>query len=84
MFWLTKMRAEPKAQIRPLGLEAETSNVQATMTPMVRGRSDVYVFKEYLTPKRSAYAATVNRGDKALGVSQKASTTDTGVPTFMV
>lgn len=40
IFELTKTRAEPKAQRRPVGLDAETSKVNANMTPMVRGRSD--------------------------------------------
>ena len=38
---LTKTRAEPKAQSKPIALEAETSNEHANMTPMVRGRSEI-------------------------------------------
>ena len=38
---LTKTRAEPKAQIKPIALEAETSNEHANMTPTVRGRSEI-------------------------------------------
>ena len=37
---LTKMIADPKAQDRPRKLEPETSNVQTSMTPMVRGRRE--------------------------------------------
>ena len=33
----TKTRVEPKAQMRPKTLEAETSKEQANMTPRVRG-----------------------------------------------
>jgi hypothetical protein len=38
---LTKTRAEPKAQSKPIALEAETSDEHANMTPMVRGRSEI-------------------------------------------
>lgn len=61
----TNMRAEPKAHKRPIILEADMSNVHASMTPMVSGRSEMYVEAEYLTPNSIAYAATVNSGDKA-------------------
>jgi len=54
MFELTNTRAEPNADSKPVGLEAETSKVHASMTPMVRGKREKYVFGEYLTPKRRA------------------------------
>jgi hypothetical protein len=40
IFELTNTRAEPKAQRRPIVLEADTSNEHANMTPTVRGRRD--------------------------------------------
>lgn len=46
MFELTNTRAEPKAQRRPIVLEADTSNEHASMTPTVRGRRDKYVLLE--------------------------------------
>ena len=61
----TNTIADPNAQIRPRVLEADMSNEHANITPMVNGSNEMYVFAEYLTPKRSAYAATVKRGDKA-------------------
>ena len=42
----TKTRAEPKAQVRPIVFEAETSKEHASMTPNVRGRREIYVFGE--------------------------------------
>ena len=68
MFELTKTSAEPKAQSTPTGLDVEASKVDASMTPIVKGSSDMYVLGEYLTPKRSAYAATVKSGDNAFGL----------------
>ena len=50
----TKMIAEPNAQRRPRALEADMSKEQASITPTVRGRRDMYVFGEYLTPNRRA------------------------------
>lgn len=41
IFELTKTRAEPKAQSNPTGLDAEASKVDANMTPIVRGMSDI-------------------------------------------
>ena len=38
---LTKTRAEPKAQSKPIAFDAETSNEHANMTPMVKGRSEI-------------------------------------------
>jgi hypothetical protein len=46
MLELTKTIAEPKAQRRPVVLHAEMSKVQASMTPIVNGRREVYVFAE--------------------------------------
>jgi len=46
IFELTNTRAEPKAQRRPIVLEADTSNEHASMTPTVRGRRDKYVLLE--------------------------------------
>lgn len=43
---LTKTRAEPKAQRRPVAFDADTSNEHASMTPMVSGRSEMYVLLE--------------------------------------
>jgi hypothetical protein len=40
IFELTKTRADPKAQRRPMEFEADVSNEHASMTPMVRGRRD--------------------------------------------
>jgi hypothetical protein len=54
MLELTKMRAEPKADINPKILDADTSKVHASMTPMVSGRRERYVLAEYLTPNRRA------------------------------
>ncbi len=65
MFCETKTIAEPNAHSRPVMLEADTSKLQASMTPMVKGSREMYVFGLYETPKSRAYAATVNRGDSA-------------------
>lgn len=65
MFELTKMSAEPNAQSKPIAFDSDMSELQARMTPMVSGRREMYVFAEYRTPNRSAYAATVKRGDSA-------------------
>ena len=65
MFCETKTIAEPKAQSRPNAFEADTSNEHASITPIVSGSKDTYVFGEYFTPNMRAYAATVNRGDSA-------------------
>lgn len=46
MLELTKTRAEPKAQARPMKSDAETSKEHASMTPRVSGKSEVYVFAE--------------------------------------
>jgi flagellar basal body rod protein FlgF len=46
MFDETKTIAEPKAQRRPGVLEADISNVQANMTPMVSGNREKYVLAE--------------------------------------
>ena len=46
IFELTNTRAEPKAQRRPIVLEADTSNEHASMTPTVRGNKDKYVLVE--------------------------------------
>jgi len=62
----TKTRAEPNAHSNPVAFDAETSKLQASMTPNVRGNSDRYVCALYDTPKTSAYAATVNSGESAL------------------
>lgn len=50
----TNMRAEPNAHRRPVVLDADMSNVVASITPRVRGSSDKYVFGEYETPNRRA------------------------------
>lgn len=42
----TNTSAEPKAQNRPMALEADISNEQANITPKVRGRRDMYVLAE--------------------------------------
>lgn len=60
------MMAEPNAQSNPRKLDADMSNVHASMTPTVNGSSETYVDVEYLTPKSIAYAATVKSGDRAL------------------
>ena len=65
MFDETKTSAEPNAQINPRALDADMSNEHASITPMVSGSSDTYVFGEYFTPNNNAYAATVNKGDSA-------------------
>ena len=65
MFCETKTTAEPNAHSRPIILPADTSKLQASMTPRVRGRRDRYVLGLYDTPKSRAYAATVKRGDRA-------------------
>jgi len=36
----TKTRAEPNAQRRPVVFDADMSNVQASITPRVRGRRE--------------------------------------------
>jgi hypothetical protein len=41
MLELTKTRADPKAQRRPIAFDAETSNEQASITPNVSGRSEM-------------------------------------------
>lgn len=38
---LTKTSADPKAHNRPMKSDAETANEQASMTPMVKGRSEI-------------------------------------------
>jgi len=38
--------AEPNAQSKPVRFDADTSNVQASMTPIVRGRREMYVLAE--------------------------------------
>jgi len=38
---LTKMRADPKADIRPKILDADISKVHASMTPIVSGRREM-------------------------------------------
>jgi hypothetical protein len=53
MLELTNTRAEPNAQRRPVGFEAD-SNVHASMTPTIRGSREKYVLGEYLTPKSIA------------------------------
>lgn len=49
MFDDTKTMAEPNAHNKPTALEADTSNEQASMTPIVRGNRDTYVLAEYRT-----------------------------------
>jgi hypothetical protein len=61
----TKTMAEPKAHNKPMALDADTSNEQASMTPIVRGSRDMYVLAEYRTPNRRAYTATVKSGESA-------------------
>lgn len=61
----TKTSAEPNAQRSPVVFDAETSKVQASITPKVKGRSEMYVLGEYETPNNRAYAATVKSGDRA-------------------
>lgn len=39
----TKTRAEPNAQANPIKFEADMSNEQASITPSVRGRREMYV-----------------------------------------
>jgi hypothetical protein len=46
MLELTKTRADPKAQRRPIALEADMSKEHASMTPMVSGRREMYVLDE--------------------------------------
>jgi hypothetical protein len=43
MFDVTKTIAEPNAQRRPAVLDADISNVQASITPMVSGKRERYV-----------------------------------------
>lgn len=64
----TKTIAEPNAHNKPTALDADTSNEHASMTPSIRGSSDMYVLAEYRTPNKRAYAATVKRGESALMV----------------
>lgn len=45
IFELTNTTADPKAQRSPTALEADISNEHASMTPIVKGRSDMYVFE---------------------------------------
>ena len=61
----TNMMAEANAQTSPRKLDADMSNVHASMTPTVNGSNEMYVDAEYLTPKSIAYAATVKSGDNA-------------------
>lgn len=70
MFCETKTIVEPKAQMRPNTFDREKSTDVASMTPKVRGRSETYVGKEYLTPNSRAYARTVNKGESAYGMDQ--------------
>lgn len=42
----TKTMADPNAHRRPVTLEADISNEQASMTPSVSGSSDMYVLAE--------------------------------------
>lgn len=46
IFELTKTRADPKAHSRPIMFDADTSNEQANITPIVRGKSEMYVLLE--------------------------------------
>lgn len=46
MLELTKTRADPKAQRRPIAFDAETSNEKASITPIVNGSSEMYVLLE--------------------------------------
>ncbi len=46
IFCDTKMRVDPKAQMRPNTLDADMSDEHASMTPRVRGRSETYVAGE--------------------------------------
>lgn len=61
----TKTMADAKAHARPNTFEADVSNEQTSMTPMVNGSRDMYVFGEYRTLKTKAYAMTVNKGERA-------------------
>lgn len=54
MFEDTNTMAEANAQNNPIAFETETSKEQASITPSVRGRREMYVFGEYFTPKRNA------------------------------
>ena len=50
----TKTSAEPNAHSNPIAFEIDIFDEHARMTPKVRGKSEMYVFGEYLTPKSSA------------------------------
>jgi hypothetical protein len=50
----TKTRAEPNAQSRPTRSEPEKCEEQASMTPSVSGKSEMYVLVEYETPNNRA------------------------------
>ena len=50
----TNTMADPNAHSKPTKLDADMSNEQASMTPRVRGKRDMYVLAEYRTPNRRA------------------------------
>lgn len=50
----TKTMADPNAHNKPTAFDADTSNEQASMTPIVRGNKETYVLAEYRTPNSRA------------------------------
>ena len=54
MFCETKTIAEPNAHSRPVMFDTDTSKLQASITPTVRGKSDIYVRGLYDTPNSRA------------------------------
>lgn len=70
------MRVEPSAHTRPPELPFVVKELEhASITPRVKGISDIYVFVLYFTLNRNAYAKTVKKGDRALTVC----TVETGI-----
>lgn len=65
MFCETNTIVLPNAHTKPKTFDSEMSKEHASMTPRVNGKSERYVAGEYDTPKRNAYARTVNSGESA-------------------